>query len=85
MMTCLSAIMVGRGVRLGIRVASGVLALMVVAAGGSAVWYRLTYNVWLARRPLLACTGAGGTTSLSAVRRGPGRRPPRSSITRSAQ
>jgi hypothetical protein len=46
MMTGMSASMVGRGGRLGIGVASGVLALMVVAAGGFAVWYRPTYNVW---------------------------------------
>jgi hypothetical protein len=46
MMTGVSAIMAGRGARLGMMVASGVLALMVVAAGGFAVWYRLAYNVW---------------------------------------
>jgi hypothetical protein len=46
MMTGVSAFMAGRGARLGIRVASSVLALMAVAAGGFAVWYRLAYNVW---------------------------------------
>lgn len=46
MMTGVSAIMATRGARFGIRVASGVLALMIVAAAGIAVWYRQVYNVW---------------------------------------
>ncbi len=46
MMTGVSATMAMRGARLGTRVASGVLALMVLAAGGAAVWYRQVYNVW---------------------------------------
>jgi hypothetical protein len=46
MMTGVSALMAGRGARSGIRVASGVLALMVVAAAGFTAWYRQAYNVW---------------------------------------
>jgi hypothetical protein len=46
MMTCVSANLATRGARLGIRVASGVLTLMVVAACGLAIWYRQAYNVW---------------------------------------
>jgi hypothetical protein len=46
MMTGVGAITARRGARFGIRVASGVLALMVVAAGGLAVWYRQAYSVW---------------------------------------
>jgi hypothetical protein len=34
------------GTRLPIRVATSVLALVVVVAGGVALWYRQTYNVW---------------------------------------
>ena len=41
-----SAIMAMRGARFAIGVASGVLALMIVAAGGVAVWYRQAYHVW---------------------------------------
>jgi hypothetical protein len=46
MMTGVSVIMATRGARFAIRVVSGVLALMVVAACGFAVWYRQAYNVW---------------------------------------
>jgi hypothetical protein len=46
MMTGARAIVAMRGARFGIRVASGVLALMVIAAGGIAVWYRQAWNVW---------------------------------------
>lgn len=46
MMTRVSASLATRGTRLGIRAASGVLTLMVVAACGLAVWYRQAYNVW---------------------------------------
>jgi hypothetical protein len=63
MMTGVRAIVAMRGARFGIRVASGVLALMVVAAGGIAVWYRQAWNVWPGQGPLVACTGAGGATS----------------------
>jgi hypothetical protein len=35
-----------RGRRFWIKAARGALALMVVAAGGIAVWYRQAYNVW---------------------------------------
>lgn len=34
------------GTRLAIGIASGLLALMVLAAPGIALWYRQTYNVW---------------------------------------
>ena len=46
MMTCVSAITAMRGRRLWVRAVRGALALMVVAAGGIAVWYRQAYNVW---------------------------------------
>jgi hypothetical protein len=46
MITGVNAIMARQGARFAIRVASGVLALMVVGAGGFAVWYRQAYNVW---------------------------------------
>ena len=46
MMTGVSAIMAMRGARFAIRVASGVLALVLVGACGFAVWYRQAYNVW---------------------------------------
>jgi hypothetical protein len=46
MMTCVNAIMAMRGRRLWVRAVRGALALMVVAAGGIAVWYRQAYNVW---------------------------------------
>jgi hypothetical protein len=71
MMTGVSAIMAGRGARLGMMVASGVLALMVVAAGGFAVWYRLAYNVWPGQQASARVHWCGRTTSLSAARRGP--------------
>ena len=69
MMTDVGAIVAMRGARFGIRVTSGVLALMVVAAGGIAVWYRQAWNVRPGQGPLVACTGAGGATSPSAARR----------------
>lgn len=43
-MTGVSAILAMRGPRFGIRAASGVLAMTVVAPGGFAVWYRLACN-----------------------------------------
>jgi hypothetical protein len=46
MMTGVSAIVAMRSTRFWIRVARGVVALVVVAAGGFAVWYRHAYNVW---------------------------------------
>jgi hypothetical protein len=46
MMTSVSGIMAMRGKRLWIKAVRGVLALMVVAAGGIVVWYRQAYNVW---------------------------------------
>jgi hypothetical protein len=46
MITGVNATMATRGARFAIRVASGVLALMVAGAGGFAVWYRQVYNVW---------------------------------------
>ena len=46
MMTSVSAIMATRGKRLWVKAVRGALALMVVAAGGIAVWYRHAYNVW---------------------------------------
>jgi hypothetical protein len=61
MMTDVGAIVAMRGARFGIRVASGVLALMVVAAGGIAVWYRQAWNVW---------PGPGGLWSRALVRQG---------------
>jgi hypothetical protein len=85
MMTGINANMVGRGGRLGIRVASGVLALMVVAAGGFAVWYRLTYNVWPGQQAFARVHWCGRNYEPIGGRRGPGRRSPRTSITRSAQ
>ncbi len=42
----MSGITAGRGAHLGLRVASGALALVVVAAGVFAVWYRETYSEW---------------------------------------
>ena len=68
MMTGVRAIVAMRGACFGIRVASGVLALMVVAAGGIAVWYRQAWNVWPGQGPLVARTGAGGATSPLAAR-----------------
>jgi hypothetical protein len=50
MMTGAGAIVATRGARSGIRVASGVLALMVVAAGGIAAWYRQAWNAWPGQR-----------------------------------
>jgi hypothetical protein len=46
MMADVSAITAMRGGRLRAGVAWGVLALVAVAAGGFAVWYRTVYNVW---------------------------------------
>ena len=39
-----------RGRSMAARIARGVLALVIVAAGGFAVWYRQTYNVWPGQR-----------------------------------
>ncbi len=71
-MTGVSAILAMRGPRFGIRAASGVLAMTVVAPGGFAVWYRLACNEWPGQGPLLACTGADQTRSPSVARRKPG-------------
>ena len=46
MMTSVSAIMAMRGRRLRVRAVRGALALMIAAAGGTAIWYRQAYNVW---------------------------------------
>lgn len=46
MMTSVSTSAAMRGRRLWIKIASGALAVMAVAAGGIAVWYRQAYNVW---------------------------------------
>jgi hypothetical protein len=46
MMTGVSAVTARAGIAIGFRIASGALALMVVAAGGFTVWYRQVYNVW---------------------------------------
>jgi hypothetical protein len=46
MMTGMTGITAGRGTRLGFRVASSALALVVVAVGVFAVWYREAYSVW---------------------------------------
>jgi hypothetical protein len=46
MMTGVSAITAKRGERLRTMVAQRAVALMVVAAGIFALWYRQTYNVW---------------------------------------
>jgi hypothetical protein len=46
MMTGVSFIMSTRGARLGIRVASSVVALLFAGSCGLAVWYRQAYNVW---------------------------------------
>jgi hypothetical protein len=46
MMTGVSFIMSTRGARLGIRVASSVVALLFAGSCGLAVWYRHAYNVW---------------------------------------
>ena len=43
-MTRVTAILAMRGPRFGIRAASGVLALTVVAPGGFVVWHRLACN-----------------------------------------
>jgi hypothetical protein len=45
-MTGVRAIVATRGARFWSRVGQGVLALVVVAAGGFALWYRQAYNVW---------------------------------------
>jgi hypothetical protein len=46
MMTGVSATAVRRGERFWVRVAQRAVALVVVAAGIFALWYRQTYNVW---------------------------------------
>jgi hypothetical protein len=46
MMTGVSAVMTMPGARFWIKVAQGALALVVVSAGGLALWYRQAYNVW---------------------------------------
>jgi hypothetical protein len=46
MMTGVSAIIARRGERFWIRVAQRAAALVLVAAGIVALWYRQTYNVW---------------------------------------
>lgn len=46
MMSSVSTVMAMRGRRFWIKAVRGALALMVVAAGGGAVWYRQAYNVW---------------------------------------
>jgi hypothetical protein len=46
MMTSVSTITAMDGRRLWIKAVRGALALMIVAAGGFALWYRQAYNVW---------------------------------------
>jgi len=46
MMTGVSAIIARRGERFWIRVAQRAAALVLIAAGIFALWYRKTYNVW---------------------------------------
>src|SRR5215472_16102780 len=46
MMMSVSSTMALRGTRVPIRVASWLLALVVIVAGGVTLWYRQAYNVW---------------------------------------
>jgi hypothetical protein len=46
MMISVSASMAMHGTRPAAKIASALLALIVLAAGGIAIWYRQTYNVW---------------------------------------
>jgi hypothetical protein len=46
MMTGVSATTAGRGERFWVKVAQRAVALVLVAAGIVALWYRQTYNVW---------------------------------------
>jgi hypothetical protein len=39
------------------------LYALLFAVGGFTVWYRGTYNVFLAKVPTRECTGATGTTT----------------------
>jgi hypothetical protein len=46
MMISVSTVMVTRGALSWIRAGRGVLALVVIVAGGFAVWYRTAYHAW---------------------------------------
>ena len=46
MMTGVTASVAVCGTRPAVRIASALLALTVLAAGGAAIWYRQAYNVW---------------------------------------